>query len=68
MAASVLGGILIADEVVDLLIPVLFYKVRLKITGSAQEVNEFQAVGIDPLLVFRDKDYRKLPLFEKRED
>ena len=28
MAAPVLGGILIADEVVDLLIPVLFYKVR----------------------------------------
>ena len=28
MASPVLGGILIADEVVDLLIPVLFYKVR----------------------------------------
>ncbi len=35
------------------------FKVRLKITGSAEEVNEFLAVGIDPLLVFRDKDYRK---------
>ena len=35
------------------------FKVRLKITGSAEEVNEFLAVGIDPLLVFREKDYRK---------
>jgi len=35
------------------------FKVRLKITGSAEEENEFLAVGIDPLLVFRDKDYRK---------
>ena len=29
MAAPVLGGILVADEVVDLLLPVLFYRVRL---------------------------------------
>ena len=28
MAAPVLGGILVADEVVDLLLPVLFYRVR----------------------------------------
>ena len=35
------------------------FKVRLKVTGSAEEVNEFLAVGIDPLLVFREKDYRK---------
>ena len=28
MAAPVLGGILIADEVIDLLLPVLFYQVR----------------------------------------
>jgi Cu(I)/Ag(I) efflux system membrane protein CusA/SilA len=28
MAAPVLGGILIADEVIDLLVPVLFYHVR----------------------------------------
>jgi Cu(I)/Ag(I) efflux system membrane protein CusA/SilA len=28
MAAPVLGGILIADEVIDLLLPVLFYRVR----------------------------------------
>ena len=29
MAAPVLGGLLIADEVIDLLLPVLFYRVRL---------------------------------------
>ena len=28
MAAPVLGGILIADEVIDLLLPILFYHVR----------------------------------------
>ena len=28
MAAPVLGGILVADEVIDLLLPVLFYQVR----------------------------------------
>ncbi len=28
MAAPVLGGILVADEVIDLLLPVLFYWVR----------------------------------------
>jgi len=28
MAAPVLGGLLISDEVIDLLIPVLFYRVR----------------------------------------
>jgi Cu(I)/Ag(I) efflux system membrane protein CusA/SilA len=40
MAAPVLGGLLIADEVIDLMIPVLFYQIRkrrwLKI--HAQEV------------------------------
>lgn len=30
MAAPVLGGILIADEVIDLLLPLLFYKIRLR--------------------------------------
>src|SRR6185295_10707301 len=30
MAAPVLGGLLIADEVIDLLIPVLFYRIRRK--------------------------------------
>jgi Cu(I)/Ag(I) efflux system membrane protein CusA/SilA len=28
MAAPVLGGLLVADEVIDLLLPVLFYQVR----------------------------------------
>ena len=28
MAAPVLGGLLISDEVIDLMIPVLFYRVR----------------------------------------
>jgi Cu(I)/Ag(I) efflux system membrane protein CusA/SilA len=30
MAAPVLGGILVADEVIDLLLPVLFYHVRAR--------------------------------------
>ncbi|MFO0957882.1 MAG: efflux RND transporter permease subunit [Isosphaeraceae bacterium] len=29
MAAPVIGGLLVADEVIDLLIPVLFYRIRL---------------------------------------
>jgi Cu(I)/Ag(I) efflux system membrane protein CusA/SilA len=41
MAAPVLGGILIADEVIDLLLPVLFYHVRrrrwLKLHRPAQQ-------------------------------
>lgn len=40
MAAPVLGGVLIADEVIDIFIPVLFYKVRCarlkKRTGGAE--------------------------------
>ena len=30
MAAPVLGGVLVADEVIDLLLPVLFYHVRAR--------------------------------------
>ena len=30
MVVPVLGGLLIADEVIDLLLPVLFYRVRLR--------------------------------------
>jgi Cu(I)/Ag(I) efflux system membrane protein CusA/SilA len=30
MAAPVLGGILVADEVIDLLLPVLFYRIRVR--------------------------------------
>jgi Cu(I)/Ag(I) efflux system membrane protein CusA/SilA len=39
MAAPVIGGILVADEVIDLLLPVMFYWVRrrrwVKLHGSA---------------------------------
>ena len=34
MAAPVLGGILVADEVIDLFLPVLFYWVRRSTGGS----------------------------------
>ena len=37
MAAPVLGGILIADEVIDLFLPVLFYRVRLRRLARAGE-------------------------------
>ena len=37
MAAPVLGGILIADEVIDLLLPVLFYWVRRRRWQAAQQ-------------------------------
>lgn len=37
MAAPVLGGILLADEVIDLLLPVLFYWSRLKRLPHSQE-------------------------------
>jgi Cu(I)/Ag(I) efflux system membrane protein CusA/SilA len=30
MAAPVLGGMLVSDEVIDLLLPVLFYRIRLR--------------------------------------
>lgn len=44
MAAPVLGGILIADEVIDLLIPVLFYQIRLRRWKQIHQV----ALRIDP--------------------
>ena len=41
MAAPVLGGLLISDEVIDLMIPVLFYQIRkrrwLKLHGAGRE-------------------------------
>jgi hypothetical protein len=41
MAAPVLGGLLVADEVIDLLLPILFYHVRrrrwLKLHPTLQE-------------------------------
>lgn len=39
MAAPVLGGLLIADEVIDLLLPLLFYKVRLRRWEKIHGVN-----------------------------
>ena len=29
MAAPVLGGLLVSDEIIDLMLPVLFYRIRL---------------------------------------
>ncbi|HCP11526.1 MAG TPA: hypothetical protein DIT89_04265 [Planctomycetaceae bacterium] len=37
MAAPVLGGVLIADEIIDLLLPILFYRVRLWRLRKLQE-------------------------------
>jgi Cu(I)/Ag(I) efflux system membrane protein CusA/SilA len=34
MVVPVIGGLLIADEVIDLLLPVLFYRTRLQATTS----------------------------------
>ncbi len=39
MAAPVLGGLLISDEVVDLMIPVLFYWIRRKRWEKAQKTD-----------------------------
>jgi Cu(I)/Ag(I) efflux system membrane protein CusA/SilA len=39
MAAPVLGGILVADEVIDLLLPVLFYIVRKRRWKRIHSVN-----------------------------
>ena len=35
MVVPVLGGLLIADEVIDLFLPVLFYRVRFSAFGDA---------------------------------
>jgi hypothetical protein len=35
------------------------FKVRIKLAGKPEEINEYLVVGIDPLLVFRDTDYKK---------
>jgi Cu(I)/Ag(I) efflux system membrane protein CusA/SilA len=36
MVIPVLGGLLIADEVIDLFLPVLFYRVRLRRLGAGR--------------------------------
>lgn len=35
------------------------FKVRLKLAGQPEETLTYRVVGIDPLLVFRDEDYKK---------
>lgn len=35
------------------------FKVRLKLDGAAEETATYLVVGIDPLHIFRDADYRK---------
>jgi Cu(I)/Ag(I) efflux system membrane protein CusA/SilA len=51
MAAPVLGGILVADEVIDLLLPVLFYHVRARRwrkMHESQPAEEFTPVVAEP--------------------
>ncbi len=51
LAATVLGGILVADEVVDLLLPVLFYRVR------AHRWKRIHAYKSNSACVFRESVY-----------
>jgi len=46
MVIPVLGGLLIADEVIDLFLPVLFYRVRLARLASARTITD--SVGTAP--------------------
>jgi Cu(I)/Ag(I) efflux system membrane protein CusA/SilA len=54
MAAPVLGGILVSDEVVDLLLPVLFYQVRKwrwkRIHNSKQSTVDARVASVSPAL------------------
>ncbi len=45
MAAPVLGGVLFADEVVDLLIPVLFFWVRSRRLSRRSKAETYEAIG-----------------------
>lgn len=45
MAAPVLGGILIADEVIDLVVPALFYMIRMRRWRQMQEPKSEQVVS-----------------------
>jgi Cu(I)/Ag(I) efflux system membrane protein CusA/SilA len=49
MAAPVLGGILVADEVVDLLLPVAFYAIRRRRLARLDVIHpgEDTAVAVD---------------------
>jgi Cu(I)/Ag(I) efflux system membrane protein CusA/SilA len=57
MAAPVLGGILIADEVIDLLLPVLFYHVRRRRWLNIQQSVQIQS--IQKSLTADDADQRE---------
>jgi Cu(I)/Ag(I) efflux system membrane protein CusA/SilA len=64
MAAPVLGGILVADEVIDLLIPVAFYQVRKwrwkRLHGDTPRfLGPAETRGLEPIGVERDPGYRK---------
>ena len=57
MAAPVLGGILVADEVIDLFLPVLFYWVRRrrwKRMHEGEAVVEASLIGQSPPLGSQD--------------
>ena len=56
MAAPVLGGLLISDEVIDLMIPVLFYAIRKRRWRKPREAgtSELPAAGQEPLLLEAD--------------
>jgi Cu(I)/Ag(I) efflux system membrane protein CusA/SilA len=45
MAAPVLGGVLIADEIIDLLLPILFYRVRLRRLQRLRQSNSYGSGG-----------------------
>lgn len=49
MAAPVLGGILVADEVIDLLLPVLFYRIRKRRWKRLQTRNLTASTATNPV-------------------
>jgi Cu(I)/Ag(I) efflux system membrane protein CusA/SilA len=51
MAAPVLGGILVADEVIDLFLPILFYWVRQRRWNRLHARSQGVAVDSQPIQV-----------------
>jgi Cu(I)/Ag(I) efflux system membrane protein CusA/SilA len=51
MAAPVLGGILVSDEVVDLLLPSLFYQVRKRRWKRLHQQREIRVPAVEPKLI-----------------
>ena len=51
MAAPILGGILVADEVIDILIPVLFYWERCRRFRKLKAGNDREGEGKEPFVV-----------------